>query len=373
MIKTSENNSLNHKLLSNIEGNKILDYMLRTRIDEKHIPQLFNGKIIFISYSSFQQNNYILSKYIRRYVLQNIKTDEINAIGGESYLYMKKCRLYTNSESIIDDAGYNCYKDNKLIDYNSDTIDLLSSDTVINLSKLNVNLIKQINESSSNRLIIINCHHDDFWKKSKKLTNYKLIKRKKFIDDKRGYFITVNIFIRKSFVSLGSSCAVTYQLNKLKLRNVSYPFDWMNIKITKLIEVFKSKFKDYTEFNTPKYLENHNSYTVKNSYGYFAHEIFKENEVSHFIERLNVRIPRLYSIKNPIFVRLETYKFKNKVTYRKYWIELCSLLNEVYDGNYKIILISQINPELNKIKWYEYESFNEDWRNDELDWSKYLY
>ena len=88
MIKSNKNFNL-HPLMDQIEGNKILDYRWRTRIDNNYIPQYFNGKIMFISYTSFQQNNYKLSKYIRKYVSSLITTRSINSIGGESYMYSK--------------------------------------------------------------------------------------------------------------------------------------------------------------------------------------------------------------------------------------------------------------------------------------------
>ena len=64
---------------------------------------------------------------------------------------------------------------------------------IINLSKLVVNLLKIINVSNVKLLIIISCHHDDFWKKIKYLSNYKLISRKQIINTNN--FITVNCFI----------------------------------------------------------------------------------------------------------------------------------------------------------------------------------
>ena len=65
---------------------------------------------------------------------------------------------------------------------------------LINLSKLNLNLVKQINKKDIKNIIIISCHHKDFWNKIKYLSNYKLKIRKKFIDEKIKYFISVSVF-----------------------------------------------------------------------------------------------------------------------------------------------------------------------------------
>jgi hypothetical protein len=379
MIKSNTNFNL-YPLLKNITGNKILDYQLRTRIDEKYIPQIFNNKIVFQSYNSFQQNNFTLGKKIRQFVINNIKSSLINAIGGESYLYGNlKSLFYTNSHSIYNDAKYNQYKNIKIIDYNKDKISLKSFDTVINLSKLNINLIEQINNSISNRLIIINCHHLDFWKKIKLLENYKLIKREKFIEYKSKYFVTVNILIRKSFVSFGSNCAVTYQLNKYNLRNKAYPFDWCKIKLPQLIKIYKNDFNNYHLIECNKYSKNHNSYILKNKYCIFAHELIKNNimeennqiEINNQIEMFKIklleRINRIKNIKNPVFVRIETYNYRSKEIYINYWKQLLLLLDNYY-SSYLIILISKFNPKLNNIRWYSHNKFNKNWKNENIDW-----
>ena len=227
--------------------------------------------------------------------------------------------------------------------------------------------MKQLNNSSSNRLIIINCHHHDFWKKIKLLSNYKLIIRKKFVDYDSKYFITVNILIRKSFVSLGGNCAVTYQLNKFKLRQQAYPFDWSQIKINKIIDAFDNDFNNFLDLKLEKYSNNHKSYLVSNQYGKYAHEVLKDKDIVSFTSQLKRRIDRLKKIINPTFVRIETYNFKDANIYRDYWIKLCLLFDKIYD-NYQIILISKLNPNLDKIKWYQYTSFDCDWTNDKLNW-----
>ena len=285
MIKALKDNNFNlHPLLKNYDENRILDYRNITRIKTPnneslcYVPQLFLGKIVFISFNSFQQNNKKLGDQIRRFVYNSIQTDTINAIGGESLYYdqTKKCKVYTNSESIIKDAVYNKYKNIHLIDYNTDKIELLSKDTILNLSRLNTNLLTQINHSKSDKIIIINCHHKDFWKKIKLLTNYNIIQRKHFIDHKSKYFITVTILKKNkiNFVSLGGNCAVTYHLNRLKLRHEAYPFDWCKIKLPKLIKAFKEDFKEYDKLSIKKFSEAHeDTFLIENLYGNFAHEV----------------------------------------------------------------------------------------------------
>lgn len=131
--------------------------------------------------------------------------NNIISIGGESYNYLffnEKIingKFYTNSEVILKDFYYNknIYNKNlkgELIDYNKCKMKLDGEVCILNLSKLNVNLMKNINNSKIKKIIIINCHHNDFWKKIKYLDNYKLVKRQIYVDEKIGYFISVNIF-----------------------------------------------------------------------------------------------------------------------------------------------------------------------------------
>ena len=373
MIKSSTLFNL-HPLMDTIPGNKILDYRHKTRLDENFIPQYFiNNRVVFQSFPSFQQNNLRLSRQIRKYVLQSITTQGINSIGGESYLYdiTKEGIFYTDSTSIIKDAKYNGYTNCHLIDYNKDNLILSHLDTVINLSKLNKNLLLQINESISNRIIIINCHHQDFWKKCVLLTNYKLSGRKQFVDFTSGYFITVSIFLRKKgFVPLGGNCSVSYHLKKMGLRDTAYPFDWCQIKLGQIQNVLVNDFQDYSQVAIKKFSENHeNSYIITNPYCRFAHEVKKENQLDEFKAQLERRITRLKQLENPIFIRNETFMFQDKKVYTKYWKKIIKVLDVMYSKKYKIILISKINPELENIKWIKYDSKVKGWKKEDLPWN----
>jgi len=183
-------------IMVNINNKIIID------IETKYIHQKFNDYDVFISAQSFQQNHITISKQIRTYVKRLIKDiNDITCIGGESYLYgltsnITKIFAYTNSSSIINDILYNYafYKkilSANLCDYNNIEFIEPSNTCLINLSNLNSHLMKIINDTKFKNIIIINCHHNDFWKKYKLLSNYKIITRYKFISCLLGYFITV--------------------------------------------------------------------------------------------------------------------------------------------------------------------------------------
>lgn len=187
----------------NFKGYISLDYKFRVRTNViGMIPLNINNKFIFKYQDTFQQNNLDLRnkiiKIIKNYL---INVDEISCIGGESYIYMIinsiKGNYYCNQEKLKQEADFNLKTNqNFLIDYNKIIKLKLNNLLILNLSKLNTNLLNIINQNQKVKLIIIiNCHHQDFWKKIKHLSNFKLNKRIYLTDF--NYFITVNIFYQK--------------------------------------------------------------------------------------------------------------------------------------------------------------------------------
>ena len=70
--------------------------------------------------------------------------------------------------------------------------------------------------------------------------------------------------------------------------------------------MLSNAFKDYTKVEIKKFSELHeNSYIISNKYCRFAHEVFEEEGLSLFQEKLERRIQRFKMLKNPIFVRNE--------------------------------------------------------------------
>ena len=346
----------------------------------------FNKEIVFISKNAFRQNK-IVAKDLRKYVSGFIKYEEITCIGGESYLYgltnknVKRLSHYTNSRHVLDNSIYNdkFYKkiiSNNLIDYNSTNTNIVESNTlIINIAKLNTSLLKIINQRTFSTVVIINCHHFDFWKKIKLLYNYKLIKRRQFLTEYG--FITVNIFSKKTtYVSLGSSCAVAYNLNRLGLRKESYPFDWCNLTIKKLNCVLENNFKDYDNLDIKKFSYNHShlflnssgSFILKNKYNItFAHEILYEMNISTFKEKLNKRIIRFRKLTNVTFIMI-CHNTKDKQA------DLDRLVNELdkYFPNWELVLFTNLDfSKKDRIKIIKINNEFEfkDWKYSNLDWN----
>lgn len=182
---------------------------IHTKIDRKFIPQIFNNQIVYISALSFQQNNLLLGKKTRSCVnaLINNATSMI-CIGGESYLYGLTNKIHqiyhlTNSSSIFEDCQknsqyFNSIISNNLMDYNKlSEVPKNFNCALINLSLLNSNLLKLINKSNVQEIVIINCNMNDFWNKIKLLTKYKIKTKQYFICCKLKYYISVTQLIKK--------------------------------------------------------------------------------------------------------------------------------------------------------------------------------
>jgi hypothetical protein len=191
---------------NNYIGNISLDYKNNIRVDENLIPFTLYNHIIFKYNNTFQQNNKLLSNKIRKNVLHNCTNIcNITCIGGESFIYpillkLNNFNFYSDSKKLVEESifNFNIYTENsinkcKIIDYNKCINFDCYENLILNLDTLNKNLMKIINKKKLYKIIIINCNHTDFWKKLKHLTNYKLIKRTKFISN--NYFISVNLLI----------------------------------------------------------------------------------------------------------------------------------------------------------------------------------
>lgn len=273
---------------------------------------IYTNKIYFfyISEHSFKQNK-IIRKELRHYVnwiiynniniiIENYKyIPTITCIGGESYIYglfnnFYNMNHYTNSKHIDSDLLQNnfIYKkkiDNYLINYNTYKYIKSADILILNLATLNLNLLKQCNNRFYKYIIIINCHHIEFWNRIKHLNNYKLISRKQFIVT--NYFVTVSVLQYTKnipiYISLGNTCAIAKQLQNVGLRNISFPFDWCKLKIKQVNKVLNNNFANYSNINIVKFSTNHRyidnstninsgSYLLKNSYNIlFAHELYK--------------------------------------------------------------------------------------------------
>lgn len=372
-----------------------------------HQLVICNNQYFFISNTSFCQNS-LIAKELRKYINfliynlfdQLIESNEFSiglsrvvCIGGESYLFGISNQFnhiihYTNSKSIYNDATfnnsfYNKKLDNYHINYNNFSNIKNSDLLIINLAKLHINLLNQLNSRYYKYIIIINCHHNDFWKKIKLLTKFKIISRKQFIAN--NYFVTVTLLQNKFqiplFISLGNTCAIAHQLKQTGLRTLAFPFDWCKISLKQINKVLQNNFNKFDELDVIKYSEKHKllnsdtgSYILKNSYNIlFAHELYIINnyQINNLKTLINKRIQNFINAKKQkIYFIIHNSELKIE--------EINSLISNLknYFYIFKIIYITKdSNSNLNfnnnsiKIITIDYNIINwEDWKLSEINW-----
>jgi len=248
LIKIDTSNKLPtyfiHPLIFNLEEIKnplkekilILDYRNRIRIIDKQndkktkekIPQFFiksGNQICFQSPLSFQQNHNQIGKYLRKYVLNQLKTsfnknknlkNTLYCIGGESYIYplfideIENIYFITNQKNIEEDCLFHqtlfikkhiqteCLKNYLSFPKLLLNKEIYKKTILINLAQIPTFLWKELNKMEDiEEIFLIHCHIDDFLKKRKVLDNFKIKERKHFTCWKLNYTISFTHFIKK--------------------------------------------------------------------------------------------------------------------------------------------------------------------------------
>ena len=398
-------NSLGEIFIFNYFSNIMIKNYFRIRI--KILNKYFWKQI-----DSFDQNNILIANKIRLFVIKELASEsnlnnQFIGIGGEYYVYFPFINAsnyigISNHQSIISDANYNLnlYRLsnlNYLVDYNNIATfpklnDNIIFNVIINVSNIHQNHIEWISKLNINKLIIITCK--PIYKKIPLIKKY-------FSINKIKHFININsiiyiiICVKKlniKYISLGSNCSVTYQLNKHKLRINSYPFDWTKISIEQLINTLENNFNEYTNIFIKKMSQNHldknlnptlllyNSYNIS-----FAHEVINDSElyIDNFKIKLNNRINKFEKLKllskiKIKFIRIELSKISsnyfNKIN--KLMIQLDRYVSS--NSNFNLILIihkdSKIPKKLdNRIQIYTFDNFDSDWKMEKLKWNEYFY
>lgn len=193
-----------------------------------------------------------------------------------------------------------------------------------------------------------------------------------------------------TYISLGESCAVAYNLDILKKRVLAYPFDWSKIKLKDLNKVLSNDFKDYDKIEIVKLSENHKdleefkqpTYIIKNPYNItMAHEVLSDNIIETKLEEFKIKLQRrierfrdTLKNRNKIkFIRLEISPFKQ--TYIQELDKLVSILDKLCP-DYELTIICHVSYQdkitNKKIKIEYFDKFSEDWRYLNIDWQKII-
>tara|TARA_B100000424_G_C22945368_1_gene503183 strand:- start:8629 stop:9219 length:591 start_codon:yes stop_codon:yes gene_type:complete len=188
-----------------------------------------------------------------------------------------------------------------------------------------------------------------------------------------------------TFVSLGSSCSIAYNLKEHNLRQEAYPFDWtrtLNLNnVSKAIDTKFEEFLNLKKFKLKCYDEKFEvdggkgSYIYSNGYCSFYHDFNKlldEFDTTGFVAKYERRINRflelLSSNKEIIFIR-EEYGNLNRNKIKKLIESLQSFNSKM---NFKIIIITNDLSYKDIIYENLYFYFSdikiEDWRRPEINW-----
>jgi len=182
-------------------------------------------------------------------------------------------------------------------------------------------------------------------------------------------------------ISLGSNCSITHQLEIYGLRTRSYPFDWARVTCKQLIKVLESNFLDYSILTMIKYSSAHSSLLIGNKYLIqFAHEILSLDQLDQLELSFERRVRRfqnlIYSNNLVRFYRIELAPVKNNifidnanniVKLLEKYTNLFVLVILIQKDSWELIDLTKLN---NKVKLIHFETFDPDWKMDQIDWNK---
>lgn len=324
-------------------------YDLQTCGDSYHTPdieftQVVYGKKYIYTIDGFAQVSRAAADFAHKTIadyLQEFRSNpqeiQIIGIGGESLIYamllaeiclLRKSnphkpsiQIYTNSPGVhrnnllnadgknVEHHSINCY----LVDYETFEMPKQTIPTVLfaNVSRngMRETLCKKVDQLYISDIIGVYCS-DSYLSDLRLLSNYYIYKSNSMGN------LTIVHFKRIPLVSLGNTCAVTYQLLTHKLRTKRYPFDWIRYKsVDQLITCLSDDYARFTDFVSEKVPIG--SFVIAGEYDFnidseqksrivktnaycmdFPHDILDETDVQKYQERIN----RLKSIPQVDYV-----------------------------------------------------------------------
>jgi hypothetical protein len=222
--KYPEQNFLIDKIQDNLNGYLLIkykngniqmhNYYVNKFYSHNKIKICLGEKYIIKQIDSFDQNNWLVGNKLRNYVINLIKKNQyeysinsILGIGGEYYLYwvffpsIKNLIGISNNNTIINDAMLNIpWSSNYFVNYNNlKTYPvIIQTDLIlINLSKINSNVIKYIIKINLKKIIIISCDLPD--SKLKLLSDNFIIKKIKYFRNIDGLLRIIELVSKKLF------------------------------------------------------------------------------------------------------------------------------------------------------------------------------
>lgn len=168
-----------------------------------------------------------------------------------------------------------------------------------------------------------------------------------------------------NFISLGYYCDVAKDLEKMGLRDMSSPFDWVITSFDKVIEAIDTRFIDYLSYeNLEQSINNRKNYHDKKYNVFYFHDFDQykslKSQYRNVFEKYNRRILRfLEKIKKPtLFIRYISCEKTNKngqseeLSYIEKNIENIQKTIRKYNEKNDIIFIANENVKSNTIYIY---------------------
>lgn len=129
----------------------------------------------------------------------------------------------------------------------------------------------------------------------------------------------------ESVISLGYFCSVAIELEKMGIRNFSTPFDWLITDWFGIERAFKTKFKDFLNYDNLIQDEEFRGHYKDNNYNFcFFHDFSEykslDSQIYTVREKYDRRIKRLFEkiTKPTLFIRyINTEKGTNELDYIK--------------------------------------------------------
>lgn len=169
----------------------------------------------------------------------------------------------------------------------------------------------------------------------------------------------------KHIISLGFFCSVSSELERIGLRDSSYPFDWLISSFDSVLELINNGFKDFLSLDFIQQYSNNPSYYINNKYNiHFFHDFDKYKKCEEQIDEINNkyqrRINRFYkNIHEPtLFIRY--IKDQDEVDYIE--LKFNEILNGLrkYNVNNDIIFVSNDTVIISNLKIFKVTADNND-------------
>lgn len=169
----------------------------------------------------------------------------------------------------------------------------------------------------------------------------------------------------KHIISLGFFCSVSSELERIGLRDSSYPFDWLISSFDSVLELINNGFEDFLRLDFMQQYSSNPSCFINNKYNiYFYHDFDKYKKCEEQIDEINNkyrrRINRFYNnIHEPtLFIRY--IKDQEEGDYIKLNFDEIRNSLRKYNVNNDIIFVSNDSVIVSNLKIYKVTADNND-------------